>query len=191
MLTVILAGGRSCRMGREKARLPFQNSAMLQVLIDRDAKALGPVAVSVDEAGRFAFTGAAELLDPAPGQGPLNGLISGFAVTFAPELFLTATDLPLGDPALVKRLAALRGSADACLLRWDDGTPEPLFAVYGKSCLPAARAVMEQGRRSMRAMLETVSVRYVSPAELQEFDLTRILKNINTLSDYVELGLLT
>lgn len=186
MLTVILTGGASRRMGRDKAALPWGESTFLQSLIDKYA-ALGPVAVSVDTPGRFAFHGAAELVDAFPGQGPLNGLVSGFSRTGTEEIFLTGTDLPLGETALARALAEKRGGADACALRFGAKGVEPLFAVYGRGCLAAARAALEAGERSFLRMLRRVAVRYVAPEELPGFDLERILLNVNTPGDYEKL----
>ena len=183
MLTVILAGGASRRMGRDKALLPWQGGTMLQSLIDRYA-ALGPVAVSVNVPGRFAFTGARELTDPYPDQGPLNGIAAAFSETGEDELFLTGTDLPFGCAALAQRLRALRLGADACVLRRGVKGTEPLFAVYGRGCLTPARTLLSQGQRSFRQLFDAVNVRYVLPGELPEFDLDRILKNVNTEEEY-------
>lgn len=186
MLTVILTGGASRRMGRDKAMLQFGNETLLQTLIDRYG-ALGPVGVSVDRAGRFPFHGATELPDPFPGQGPMNGVLSGFRQTDAAELLLTAVDLPFGDPALALRLSALRYGADVCVLRRGPKGAEPLFAVYGRSCLKAAEACIEEGRRSLMALFDRVVVRSISPEELPGFDLERICTNINTPEDYHKL----
>ncbi len=183
MQTIILTGGSSRRMGRDKALLPFGESTLLQTLIDRYA-AYGPVGVSVNEAGRFAFDGASELPDAFPDQGPMNGIVSGFRSFDAEELLLTAVDLPFGDPALAQRLSELRGDADACVLRTGPKGIEPLFAVYGRACLAAAEECLRSGRRALFALLERVQVRYVSPEELEGFDLTRILTNINTPEDF-------
>ena len=184
MLTVILTGGSSRRMGRDKALLPFGDGGgtLLQYLIDH-YRAWGDVAVSVDRPGRFPFTGAAELVDPFPGQGPMNGIISGLR-TGAEELLLTAVDLPYGDPALAECLNAQRGGADACLVRRGPKGIEPLFAVYGQGCLPVAEDCLRQGRRSIMALLDRVPVRYVAPEELAEFDLERIFTNVNTPEDF-------
>ena len=183
MLTVILTGGGSRRMGRDKATLPFGGGTLLQALIDKYA-VLGPVAVSVNEKGRFPFTGAVELVDRWPDLGPLNGIVSAFAETDAPELFLTATDLPYGDPALVRRLAELRGEADACILKRGKKGMEPLFAVYGRRCGAAASACLSEGKKSFFDMLEGLNVRLVLPEELPEFDLDHILTNVNTPEDF-------
>lgn len=186
MLTVILTGGASRRMGQDKAALPWGESTFLQSLIDKYA-ALGPVAVSVDTPGRFAFAGAAELVDAFPGMGPLNGLVSGFSRTGAEEIFLTGTDLPLGEPELARALALLRGGADACVLRRGVKGAEPLFAVYGRGCLAAARTALEAGERSLLGLLRGLDVRSVAPGEVPGFDLDRVLLNVNTPEDYEKL----
>ena len=183
MMTVILVGGASRRMGSDKALLPYRGTTLLQYQIDRYA-VLGPVAVSVNAAGKYRFSGAVELVDCWPDCGPLNGLASAFSETDAEEILLTAVDLPYGDPELALRLAALRGSADACILKTGRKGIEPLFAVYGRPCGPAAARALADGRRSVRAILEELTVRYVTQEELPEFDLDRILTNVNTMEDY-------
>ena len=186
MLTVILTGGGSRRMGRDKAALPFGGKTLLQALIDKYT-VLGPVAVSVNEKGRVPFTGAAELVDRWPDLGPLNGIVSAFLETNAPELFLTATDLPYGDIALVERLAELRGDADACILKRGKKGMEPLYAVYGRRCGEKAAECLAAGKKSFFEMLDGLSVRFVQPEELPEFDLDYILTNVNTPEDYQKL----
>jgi molybdopterin-guanine dinucleotide biosynthesis protein A len=102
-------------MGARQGAPAFLRPHAPATLIDR-YRVLGPVAVSVNAAGRFPFTGRGRARGPLPGQGPLNGLVSAFAGTDAQEIFLTATDLPFGDRRAGAPLAALRGAADACLL---------------------------------------------------------------------------
>lgn len=186
MLTVILTGGSSRRMGRDKALLPFQNSTLLGTLVKRFTDS-GTVAVSVDRPGRFPLYGAFELIDPFPGQGPMNGVIAAFRETEADEILLTAVDLPCGDPALAARLSALRGDSDVCLVRRGPKGIEPLFAVYGRSCLPVAEECLQQGRRSVMALLDRVDVRYVTPEELSGFNLERIFTNVNTPEEFERL----
>lgn len=185
MLTVILSGGASRRMGRDKALLPYAGTTLLQALIDQYAPH-SPVAVSVNRTGRFPFTGALELSDPHPDAGPLNGLVAGFAAG-ADEIFLTGTDLPFGDWALVERLRALRGEADACILQRGEKGIEPLFAVYGARCAAAAADCLAAGQRSFFQLFRRVNVRYVNPEEVADFDLDRILTNVNTPEEYAKL----
>lgn len=184
MLAVILVGGQSRRMGSDKAMLPCGGKPMAQLLIDRYRASGFEVAVSVDVAGRFALADATELPDSFPGQGPLNGLYAAFTRTDADCVFLTGTDLPGGDPALAKRLRELLGEADACLIRRADGTLETMFGVYTRRCLPEVERCLRAGRRAMLAPLDTLQLRLVEEAELPEWDLQRVLRNVNTPDEY-------
>lgn len=184
MLAVILVGGQSRRMGSDKAMLPCGGKPMAQYLIDRFRESGFDVAVSVDVAGRFALSGAPELPDSFPGQGPLNGLYAAFTRTDAECVLLTGTDLPGGDPVLAKRLISLLGDADACLIRRADGTVETMFGVYTRRCLPEVERCLRAGRRAMLAPLDGLQVRYVEETELPEWELQRILRNVNTPDEY-------
>lgn len=172
MLTVILTGGQSRRMGRDKALLPLEGQPMSLALAERYAE-LGPVAFSVDRKGRFPVGGFVELVDRWPGQGPINGLISAFLDTGEDVVFLTATDMPGGSAEAVRPLLAALGEHDACLYG-----QEPLFAVYRRSCLAAALDCMEEGRRSLKALLERLDVqRLPMPGE-------GLFVNLNTPEEY-------
>lgn len=183
MITVILTGGLSRRMGRDKGLLPFGGESLLRQLVERWRDVFDGVAVSVDRPGRFDTAGAAEYTDLHPGCGPFAGLEAALAQSGAEAVFLTAVDLPFGEPALARRIAALRGDADACFIRRKNGRQEPLFGVYAAACLPALTACMEEGRYSGKAMFERVKVREVAEEELPGFDLDRILFNMNRPAD--------
>ncbi len=165
-VAVILTGGRSSRMGRDKCALRLGGETFLERLVERYRGAFGRVCVSVDRPGRFDPAGAEEVCDRRPGrQGPLAGLEAAFLQTGAEAIFLTAVDLPFGDAALARRL-------------------EQLCADYGRGGLGAVSACLEEGRRAFRGMLERVDCRTVDEAELPGFDLERILLNVNRPEDY-------
>ena len=150
-ICVILAGGRSSRMGRDKAELPLGGETFLARLI-REYTPGFPVYVSVGEAGRFPCDGAKELVDRHPGMGPLAGLEAAFVGTDADAVFLTATDLPFGTLELAQRLLDMLGDADACVIRRSDGNMEPAFGVYRRSCLPAVQRLLAENRRAFRGL---------------------------------------
>ena len=184
-ICVILAGGQSSRMGRDKALLPIAEGTFLSRLIEiyRDRF---PVFVSVGEADRFPHPSAGEITDLRPGMGPLAGLEAAFLKTDADLVFLTATDLPFGTVKLAEFLLERIGDCDACLIRRRDGGLEPAFAVYRRSCLPALQSCLDTGRRSVRGLLEHLSVRYVEEDALPGFDLDRMLMNVNTPENYAK-----
>ncbi|MBM6926536.1 molybdenum cofactor guanylyltransferase [Pseudoflavonifractor phocaeensis] len=183
-VAVILAGGRSSRMGRDKAVLELEGRSFLERLVRRYETAFDRVYVSSPRRGTYTLPGAEELPDLRPGRGPLAGLEAAFLSTAAETVFLTAVDLPFGDPALALHLTAELGEADACLIRRTDGEPEPLFAVYRRTCLPDLQACLEEGRGAMKALLDRLSCRMVEESALEGWDLDHILQNVNTPEDY-------
>lgn len=185
MLTVILSGGQSRRMGRDKAELPVSSVGppILKTLVGRYSQ-LGQVAVSVNSPGRFETYGAREICDIIPDQGPLSGLHAALKYSGDDVIFLTACDLPNGDIGLAQRIAEATRGYDACIIRRQNGDIEPLFGAYGQGCADAAEQCLAEGRRSMRSLPERVNVRYLEESELEEFDLDQILLNVNTPEDY-------
>ena len=179
---VILSGGQSRRMGRDKAGLSLAGQSFL----DRMTKELSPlfdgIYVSVDRPGRY--PGCRELPDLRPGQGPLAGLEAAFLRTGTEAVFLTAVDLPFASPDLARRVLAGAGDGDACVIRRRDGGVEPLFALYRRSCLPALTACLDEGRRAVKALLDRVDCRWLEEDDLGGFDLERALWNINTQTDF-------
>ena len=183
MLTVILTGGKSLRMGRDKASLPTSRGPMSLALAERYA-VLGPVAFSVDRPGRFDCGDFPELPDVYPGCGPFNGIYSAFLYTREDTVFLTATDMPLGDADLVRELAARKGEACACAIQWRSGFIEPLFALYDRRCFPLAEECLQTGLLSLQEVFRRLPVRLVPEEELSGWDLERVLCNINTPETY-------
>lgn len=187
---VILAGGMSRRMGRDKAALPFGEETMLARLVRTYRPYFDVTAVSLNRAGRFDTCGALEVVDRHPGDGPMAGLEAAFLDTGADLIFLTGTDLPFGDPALALRLMEARGEHDICMIRSAKGL-EPLFAVYSSACLATAQQALAEGRRSMSSLFRRMDTLVLSEEDLPEFDLPLILRNVNDPEEYARaLGLL-
>ena len=182
-VAVILAGGMSRRMGRDKATLPFGEETMLSHLVHLYQPYFDLTAVSLNTPGRFDTAGAMEVVDRHPGDGPLAGLEAAFLDTGADVIFLTGTDLPCGDPKLARHLLEMQGEHDICLIRSQKG-PEPLFAVYSSRCLPAVQAALEEGRRSMYSLLSQTDVLELPAEQIPGFDVNRILTNVNDPEEY-------
>jgi molybdopterin-guanine dinucleotide biosynthesis protein A len=185
-LTVILTGGLSRRMGRDKATLPYRNGTLLSHMIALYTGAFDAVAVSADRAGRFSCAGALELADLYPGQGPLAGLHAAFSQTEAETVFLTGVDLPFGGPGPARALVEAGADYDACFLRRENGhgNIEPLFGAYRRSCLPALETCLSRGDNSFRRFSSLVKTRVMTQSELPGWDWDHILTNINRPEEY-------
>jgi len=184
MTTVILTGGKSSRMGCDKALLKLNGESLSLTLADRFSNLLGPAVFSVDAAGRFPCGDYPELADRFPGRGPMNGIISGLEHTGGEHILLLATDMPYADPALAQELERRLGGHDICAVRRKSGRIETLFAVYGRRCLETALWCIGAGYGSILAVYDRLDALLIDEDDLKGFDLGTALFNMNTPESY-------
>ena len=180
---VILAGGLSRRMGRDKAGLPAGDGTLIQHL----ARRLAPV---VDEtivaggSGRHDLPGVTTVDDRYPGLGPLAGIHAGLLVARSPLVWVVGCDLPDVDPGLAALLCGLAGDVDAVVPRIDS-EPQGVCAVYDRALAPRIEGLLAAGERRVKMLLGASNVRYVTPGELRAVDPElRSFRNINTPAEY-------
>jgi molybdopterin-guanine dinucleotide biosynthesis protein A len=180
---VILAGGLSRRMGRDKASLPAGDGTLIEHL----ARRLAPV---VDEtivaggSGRPALPGVRMIEDRYPGLGPLAGIHAGLTAAGYPHVWVVGCDLPDADPALVQLFFGLAAGYDAVVPRID-AEPQGVCALYDRALTSRIDDLLAAGERRVKSLLAASNVRYVTPEELRAVDPElRSFRNINTPADY-------
>ncbi len=185
---VLLAGGGSRRLGRDKARVIIGGITMAE----RAARVLREVfAETLAVAGRPGGLAGLEVgpvvHDAVPGLGPLAGIAAALAAIRAPAAFVCACDLPFLDAAFIRRqVEAWRaaGRPPAFVPALGAGRLEPLHALYGRECGPVFAAALERGVRRVRealAGIAWVSWPVAPPAE-------KYFTNINTPADLAALA---
>ena len=189
---IILAGGKSRRLGRDKTTLPWPPPAPGQ------PAAPGTPTLLAVTAGRLATVCAEVLLvgyrgehhplpfrtvpDAYPDSGSLGGIYSGLAAAGGWS-FAIAADMPFLNLALVRHMLSLPREWDA-LVPVIAGRPEPLHALYGPACLPAMRERIEARRLKITGFFDAVRVCYLDEATVHGFDPElRSFFNINTPAD--------
>lgn len=178
-----VAGGRSWRMGRDKALLPWEGTDLLGHTLDRLRAACRQVRILSGSERRYADRGVPVVLDGARDAGSLAGVVAGLETADGPGLFL-GLDLPFVPVSLLSHLLALADRADV-VVPVSPGGPEPLCAVYGGACLAPARRCIAEGRLEMTAFWPDVRVRRVEGADLAAFgDPEQLFRNLNTPEDY-------
>ncbi len=182
MTGIVLAGGQSRRMGRDKAWIEWDG----QPLVARAAAALRAagcteVLVVGGDAVRIAALGLTPVADAAPGEGPLQALAAGLAAAAAPVALVVACDMPGLRPEALSALGRLADGYDAAVPHVPPGGWEPLHAAYAKTCLPAIEARLAAGERKMTCFYGDVRVRAVTAEELAAVDPgLGSLRNVNT-----------
>ena len=180
---VILAGGLSRRMGRDKAALPAGEGTLIEHLARRLAPVVDETIIAGGSAGRT-LAGVTGVDDRYPGLGPLAGIHAGLLAARFPLVWVVGCDLPDVDPGLAALLCGLAGDVDAVVPRVDS-EPQGVCAVYDRALAPRIDRLLAAGERRVKMLLAASKVRYVTPEELRAVDPElRSFRNINTPADY-------
>lgn len=180
---VILAGGRSRRMGRDKATLPVDGQALFERVLGV-LQPLFPAILIAGDRPDLCRPQVPCVPDLYPGSA-LGGLYTALQAAATPFIFVVACDMPFADPQLIRAILARREGHDVVVPRTPSGL-EPLFALYGKECLMPMRALLEAGRFRIYDFFPQVRVRYLDSAELPD-GWERSLLNVNTPGDIRQL----
>ncbi len=170
---IVLCGGRSTRMGRDKASLPFGDETLLERAV-RVVKEVADAVIVVTrkvEGGGNPFLGLPVRLvhDAVANLGPLAGIAAGLSASTTDLNIVIACDMPLIRPAVLRRLIDLRGDADICLAVID-GRASPLCAVYRARVAADAQALLASGERRVMALLDRVQTQRVDAAAFRDID---------------------
>lgn len=188
---IVLAGGRSSRMGLDKASLPWHGSTLLGRVVSIVARAVdGPVIV-VAAPGQVLGglpAGAQVVTDALPGKGPLAGIAAGLAAARGrcEGTFVCCTDAPFLHPAFVRRvLEGCSGGFEACA-PVVGGFQQPLAAAYRPSVLAEVDALLAGGRGRVSALFERCTTRLADErwllGDLQVAALDPELESIHNLN---------
>ena len=187
---VVLAGGRSQRMGRPKATLRFGENTLLEVIVGRLKNAFKEVIVvaapaALAEAAFNPPAGARVVHDATPFEGPLAGLGRGLEAAIGDPIFACSCDLPLLSVNVASELCSMIGYYDAAIPEIG-GTLQPLHAAYRKRCAGVAAGLIERGERRAIALAEAIKVRKIGEQHLRRLDPgLRSFFNINTPDEYL------
>jgi molybdenum cofactor guanylyltransferase len=169
---IVLAGGRSSRMGTSKAALEWHGSTLLRRTAGILARTTGGPVVVVRAPGQELPplpAGTEVVADPREGLGPVQGLAAGLAALAgrAEIAFVSATDMPFLHPAFVRRvLAAMADGADVGL-PVARGYPQPLAAAYRVALAPLAAGLIARGRLRLAFLFEACAVTRLDEAALR------------------------
>ncbi len=182
---VILAGGRSTRMGSDKSFLSFGGRTFVEAVL-RNARSFCSEAVIVcgkhNEAA-MRKTGAKVFVDTFPDEGPLMGIITGMRVVEGEWIFVLSVDAPLFDRQAANRLLDAAAGHDGAMYE-SAGRQYPLVAVYHRKTLPVWEHVFAAGERRIAAVTHQLDINYIAIDENQ----SDFLRNINTREELEELN---
>ena len=203
---IILAGGRSTRMGKDKALLPLPSPSVYHgtqrrtTFVEHLASTLATycpeillVTRDIAQATQYASIlpdNIHILTDNQPDVGPLMGLYSGLSTMplSSSHALVVAVDMPFVQPALITFLLS-QPPINTLRVPVVQNVPQVLLAIYPRSVLPLVEELLRQGRRDPRSLLEVAPVQYIEEAQLRQVDpQLRSFVNVNTLEELQQLS---
>jgi molybdopterin-guanine dinucleotide biosynthesis protein A len=178
---IVLAGGRSSRMGAPKAWLEWHGSTLLRRTCGLVARGTGGPVVVVRALGQElpALPGSVRVVDDArEGQGPLQGLLAGLEAVADELAFVASTDMPFLHPRFVAAVCAAARDADAAAPRIG-GFGQPLAAAYRTALAPLVAELIAAGVLRTGLVLERCDTRW-----LDDLPHPESARNLNTRADY-------
>ncbi len=181
---IVLAGGQSQRMGRDKALIELHGQPLIVHVVQALRALTGDLVVVANRSDVYGLLvdplGARVVADYDPPCGPLGGIAAGLPAVLGELAIVTACDMPFLDRQLLRWLIDQADGYDAVVPR-NGGDYEPLHAIYRRTCLSPIIQRLQQGERSVSSFFADVRVRAIEEAAWRVIDPAgRSLVNLNT-----------
>lgn len=177
---IIMAGGNSKRMGRDKSMLLVRGKPVIEHIAEQLRPHFDQILISSNDADKYGFLGLEVIPDKKTGLGPLMGITCALKASANEVNFVIACDIPEVDISIVRNMIRLAEDADVVMPRVAKTMFEPLFAVYKKNIVPLMQDALESGITKIIVPLENCKVGYLDFSKEQ----ISALKNLNTIADY-------
>jgi molybdopterin-guanine dinucleotide biosynthesis protein A len=186
MTSIILAGGKSLRLGRSKFLETLGDKSLIQWVIDRLATLSTEIIIATARGEAIPCSSAVRMKTVAdfyPGKGPLAGIHSGLIASSGSRAIVVGCDTPFLSTGLLEYMTQTSPTFDIAVPRIKDKV-EPLCAVYSKNCLAPIQELLEQNELRIIELFRMVKVRYIEEDEIDSFDPGHLsFLNINSQAD--------
>jgi molybdopterin-guanine dinucleotide biosynthesis protein A len=181
---VILAGGKSRRMGRDKAFLPFGKGVLIERVIEVVRAVTDELLLITNTPEQYQRFGLPMVSDVIPEAGSLGGIYTGLVHAKTPYSLALACDMPFVKPAFSRFLCDIAGEADVIIPKNAEDF-QPLCAVYAQACREPIRQRIEAGRLKITGFFDQVRVRVIEGEVLARYDPHDVMFfNANTPEEY-------
>ena len=187
--SIVLAGGRSSRLGREKHLEKLAGKSLIELVISHLSSLSTEILLVISRkqarilAKSYTHPEAKTVVDLYPGKGSLGGIYTGLVHSNSFHNLVVGCDMPFLNPALLRYMIGLSPGFDVVIPRMGDNI-EPIHAIYSKNC---ARPIEEQLKRDnlkIAGFFDAVKVKYIEKEEIERFDPEHLsFFNVNTEAD--------
>lgn len=181
---LVLAGGESLRMGRNKAFLELDGRPLIRIVIERLTEVCTEVLIVSGEVAPYAGLDVPVVEDRFRDVGVLGGLHAGLAAASHDLTLAVGCDMPFLKPEVLRAFAAWAESYDAAILE-HNGYLEPLHGAYRRTCLLPIEAAIRAGKRRIVSFFPQVRVRTITLTEVAPLDpQLESFRNLNTPEEW-------
>lgn len=175
---VILAGGKSSRMGQNKALLKLEEKTLIEIMLEKVSD-FDEIFISSNEPDLYTFTGVTVIMDQDKGFGPLQGILSCLAKSKYEQISVLPCDAPLIPKELPQYILEQSNGYDATIATYNSNN-EPLIATYNKSIMPILSELHSQGIGKVGMAFAKCNTNYVELDRISTFgDPKKYLLNTN------------
>ena len=183
MTGIILSGGKSSRMGENKAFLPINGERLIDRTVRLFRMVFREVIIVTTSPLDYLDQNAAGVTDIYPGKGALGGIYTGLFYAREEHAFIAACDMPFLNRALLDHMISRLSGYDIVVPATPEG-PEPLHAVYAQRCLPVIRGLIERNRLKIIGFYPGHRILTISQEVIRSFDPEgKMFLNVNTPDD--------
>ncbi len=184
--TVVLAGGKSSRMGQPKALLPFDGEPLIAHIVGRLGHVFAETIVVAAPDQELPPLPVALVRDQVAYQGPVSGIYHGLTAAAKEVCFVTSCDAPFLNLALISHLVSQIADSDVVVPFWQERF-QPLHAVYRRSVAPLLHDQLERDDLRPISLYPKVRTREIYEDKVRRFDPEGLsFLNMNTPEDYQE-----
>ncbi|MBP2651848.1 MAG: molybdopterin-guanine dinucleotide biosynthesis protein A-like protein, partial [Firmicutes bacterium] len=171
---IVLAGGLSTRMGRDKASLPWAGTNLLHTVLNALVPVCQQIIVVTNIVRVISVPGVIVVSDEYRGCGALGGIHAGLKASANEYNFIVACDMPFVQAPAVEYMMQCAAGYDV-VVPYIDKRYHPLHAIYNRRCLPYFQMMLDRGCYRIISLFENLKIRLVEKSELAAFDSSCIM----------------
>lgn len=187
---VVLAGGRSIRMGRNKALLKLGNKTMIEKVVEPLQTIFENIIIVTNMPKEYSMLKKVKFVSDCVDMEEKNslvGLYSGLIESKTDHVFVIACDMPFINTKLSEYMVDLLQDEDV-IIPFVDGHYQPLYAIYGKRCIPEFEKLFQRRWYKIIDAFQDLKIRKITKEEILELDSSMLcFENINTYEQYLQL----
>lgn len=188
---ILLCGGKSTRLGTDKALLPFGGSCLIEYLVKKYQPLFSKIYLSVQQKGDYSHLNlpVTEIQDMYLNAGPFGGIFSSLSMIREEKAFVLSVDTPFVRPELAVEMLQRSDDSDLCVLKLHHGFYEGFCGVYSKECILSIGKSLLLKQLTISTLTEKCRTAYILEDELEKICGLTFQKqffSISTRADYYE-----